>query len=208
MNEQIFNLHIINDLKKQNMKKNLLLTLFLFGFLVNGFSQNDFHRKIYSVGLGIGNENNISNFGMYFTNDFKYFALDRLAVNPRISFFQSLGLNNYKHYGYKSQSGVFFELGASFSIIKYSYSELSISAGPSFQIGSETYRSLASYDENFEVIEERFSNKYFRRLGLYLDLDFTFNDGDKLEQTIGIKSSYFGIYPEYLGIVYKIGFKL
>ncbi len=199
---------IFNTLKKPNMKKGLLLLFILFASIVNGFSQNDFHRKVYSVGLGLGNENNISNFGMYFTNDFKYYALDRLAVNPRISFFQSLGVNNYKYYGYRSQSGVFFDLGASFSIIKYSYSEVSISTGPSFQIGSETYRSLAVYDEKFEVTEERFSNKYFHRLGLYLDLDLTLNDGDKLEQSIGIKSSFFGIYPEYLGIVYKIGFKL
>lgn len=199
---------MINKLKKPNMIKRLLLILILFTSVSSGFSQNDFHRKIYSVGIGLGNENNISNFGMYFTNDFRYYALDWLAVNPRISFFQSLGLNNYQFYGYRSQSGVFFELGASFSIIKYSYSEVSINVGPSFQIGSETYRSIVVYDEYFNAAEEIFSNKYFRRLGFYLDLDLTFNDGDKLEQSIGIKSSFFGIYPEYLGLVYKIGFKL
>ena len=197
----------VNTINMTLIRKMIFLAI-LMGLIFNqAFTQNKFGDKIYSVGLGFGNENNVGNYGLYFSNDLRFYLTNRLSVNPRVSFFQSLGsIEPEKHYGYRSHSGIFFDLGANISLITNNSHDLSFSAGPSFQMGNETFSSGITV-RNEVLVDEGFETITLRRLGFYCDLEFSFPVLNQIH-SIGLRSSYFGIYPEFLGITYKIGIKL
>ena len=175
--------------------------------IMSSYSQEKTKDKLFSVGLGFGNENNVSNYGIFFTNDLKIGLTDKLYINPRLSFFQSLGsIENADDYGYRSHSGLFIDLGLGYSIIKKQKFDISINLGPSTEIGSETYSSMQRY-ENGILVEEQFENNNLKQFGFYSDIEIIWITGN-LTNTIGLKTNYFGIYPEFIGIVYKIGLRI
>ncbi len=186
------------------MKSFCIIFLICITQLVNSYSQDKADNILYSVGIGFGNENNVSNYGIFFTNDIKIEIAERLSLNPRVSFFQSLG--SIESEGYRSHSGIFLETGLSYSIKKNGKVELSVNAGPSLEIGDETYSSLRRYEDGV-LVEERFGNNMLKQFGFYGDFEISWKR-DRCLKTIGLRTNYYGIYPEFLGIVYKIGFNL
>lgn len=199
--------YILYNQTKTLMRKKIFLTILMGMIFTQSFTQNKIGDKIYSVGLGIGNENNVSNYGLYVSNDLKFYLKNKLSVNPRISLFQSLGsIEPEELYGYRSHYGFFFDLGANISLIKNDSYDLSLNVGPSYQLGKETY-SIGRTIINDVVVEENFKTNSLRRLGLYCDLEFSYQVFRQIH-SIGIRSNYFDIYPEFLGITYKIGLKL
>ena len=187
------------------LAKNWLFARFAF----SAFSQEPqkAKEKIYSFGLGIGNENDIGNFGLNVTNDLKIYLLNRFGVNPRVNYFQSLGLNDEEVNGFTSYSAVFVECGLFYSIVKNNKIEITVNAGPSGEFGNSTYAEMRQYDENGNVTNERFNNEYIRTLGYYNDLEFSWGKRKNLVNTIAIKANGFYIYPEFVGIVYKLGLR-
>ena len=96
------------------------------------FAQLPSELNHYSVGMGIGNENSISNYGLWFCNDYKMYLSKRIAVNPRIGFFQSTGsFESAPVFGYRSNSGFMFECSLSLSIINRARTNLSLNFGSS-----------------------------------------------------------------------------
>jgi len=191
------------------MKKIIVLSLLLFLFSYSSFSQETTPKeKIYSFGLGVGNENDVGNFGAYVTNDLKIYLSKRFGINPRLNYFHSLGLYNKETNGFSSYSALFIECGVYYSLVKNQKIEISINAGPSMMLGNMTYADMWQYDENGKVINQRFDNEYIRKMGYYTDLEFSWSKRKKLVNTIAIKLNGLYIYPEFIGIVYKLGFKL
>ena len=191
------------------MKKSVLFFVVLFFVSYAAFAQKT-HTKPknmeYSFGLGIMNENDIGNFGMVVTNDLKIYLLPRFGVNPRLNYFQSLGVSNSGLDGdYSSYSALFVECGLFYSIVKNKKIEITLNAGPSGIFGNSTYLEMELY-ENGNITEKRFNNEYIRTLGYYTDLEFTWGKR-KIINTLAIKANGMYIYPEFLGIVYKIGFR-
>ncbi len=176
----------------------------------NSFSQETKTKqkqKVYSFGLGVGSENDIGNFGLNITNDLKIYLLNRFGINPRLNYFQSLGLSNQQVNGFSSYSAVFIGCGLFYSIVKNRKIEITLNAGPSEEIGNSTYTGLWQNDKNGNIINEKFDNEYLRRFGFYTDLEFSWGKRKKIVNTIAIKANGYGIYPEFFGVVYKIGFR-
>lgn len=83
---------------------------------------------------------------------------------------------------------------------------MSINFGPSWEIGSDTFQRSASY-ENGILIDQKFENNSLNRIGYYLDLEFSIAQNERMVHTIGLKTGSYYFFAEYLGVVYKIGFK-
>jgi hypothetical protein len=188
------------------MKTNLIFLLLTFLFAMNVNGQQPAKDKIYSIGIGFGNENNVSNYGILFTNDLKLELLNRFYLNPRVGFFQSTGsLEHADQFGYRSHSGLFLDCGISYAFVKKQNFEITLNAGPSYEIGSETFLRSASI-HNDEFINVVYENNQLSRLGAYADIEFSWMIKNVVN-TIGIKTNAYGFYPEYVGIIYKIGLK-
>jgi hypothetical protein len=180
------------------IKTILIIVLIVFAQLLKAQEK----KGIYSIGVGVGNENNISNYGIYFTNDYKYFVLDWLAINPRISFFQSTSsFEPAVDFGYRSHSGIFFDLGLSI----YPFKRFSLNVGPSYEVGDESYLSMKKW-ENDVVVQEWYENNSIREFGFYADIEYSWPMTKKLIGTFGIKTNYLYFYPGFVGIVCKVGF--
>jgi len=174
--------------------------------VLNVFGQDKTRDKIFSIGIGLGNENNVSNYGLFYSGDFKLELKNRLYLNPRVEYFQSTGsYENAESYGDRYHHGLFLDCGASYSFVKKQNFEISINLGPSLEIGKELFLRSRSV-HNGVVVDEVYENNNLFRLGGYADLEFSFYLKNVVN-TIGIKSYAFGIYPEFLGIIYKIGLK-
>ncbi len=189
------------------MKKFLFLFGVLFMVSLPSFAQQPAKpkkEKVYSFGMGIMNENDIGNFGIVVTNDLKIYLLRRFGVNPRLSYFQSLGLNTYGD-GFSSYSAIFMGCGLFYSVVKNKKMEITINAGPSGVFGNSTNLVVALY-ENGKLVNQRFDNEYIRNMAYFTDLEFSWGKR-KIVNTLAIKATGMYIYPEFLGIVYKIGFR-
>ena len=190
------------------MKKFILLSSVLLLASFQTFAQQPVKQKkekVYSFGLGIMNENDIGNFGVVVTNDLKIYLLRRFGVDPRLSYFQSLGLNTYND-GFSSYSTVFVGCGLFYSIVKNKKIEITINAGPSGVFGNSTNLVVALYEDG-KLSNQRFDNEYIRNMAYFTDLEFSWGKR-KIVNTLAIKATGMYIYPEFLGIVYKIGFRL
>jgi hypothetical protein len=186
------------------MKKIILLPLMVLGIVSCAFAQNNSKNMLYSVGIGLGTENNVGNYGLFLTNDLKISLAERLALNPRLSFFQSLrGFEDPEQFGYSNHSGLFIDLGLSYSLIAKEGFNFSVNVGPSTEIGSETYSSIRVY-ENGVLVDEVYEANKLRQFGFYADLEFAWIK-DNCVHALAIKSNYYGIYPEFFGIAYKFG---
>ncbi len=192
------------------MKKSVLFSIVLLFVSYAAFAQktNTKQKKMeYSFGLGIMNENDIGNFGMVITNDLKIYLLHRFGVNPRLNYFQSLGVSNSGVDGdYSSYSTLFVECGLFYSIVKNKKIEITLNAGSSGIFGNSSYLEMVQYDKNGNVTNQRFNNEYIRTIGYYTDLEFSWGKR-KIVNTLAIKANGMYIYPEFLGVVYKIGFR-
>jgi hypothetical protein len=191
------------------MKKSLFFSLALLFVLQVVTAQNTYKKPkklAYSFGLGIMNENDIGNFGMVVTNDLKIYLLNRLGINPRLNYFQSLGVSSSGVDGdYSSYSALFVECGVFYSFVKNKKIEITLNAGPSGIFGNSTYLEMVTYYNN-DIINKKYNNEYIRNLGYYTDLEFTWGKR-KVINTLAIKANGMYIYPEFIGLVYKIGFR-
>jgi len=191
------------------MKKSVLFSIVLLFVSYAAFAQHATTKPKnmeYSFGLGIMNENDIGNFGMVVTNDLRIYLLPRFGVNPRLNYFQSIGIKNSGVPGdYSSYSALFVDCGLFYSIVKNKKIEITLNAGPSGIFGSSTYLEVEQMDENGNITK-RFNNETIHNLCYYTDLEFTWGKR-KIVNTLAIKANGMYIYPEFLGVVYKIGFR-
>lgn len=174
----------------------------------SSFSQNSISRKDkFSVGIGYGFNSNIGNDGILFSNDYKHYIIDRLAINPGISFFQSINLfQDMTENGYKSHSGLVFDLSLEYSVYRQNNFNIALNLGPSFEIGDFNYTSLRTYIDGV-LIEERFVHQLIYEPGIFGSIEFSWDKDQKLVKTLAIvTNSQFGLIPNSLGVVYKIGF--
>jgi len=191
------------------MKKSVLFSIILLFVSYAAFAQKPdtkHKEKVFSFGLGIMNENDIGNFGISITSGLKIYLFNRFGINPRLNYFQSLGLNNQEISGFSSYSAIFVECGLFYSIVKNQKIEITLNAGPSGIFGNSSYADMWQYDKNGNVINQRFNNEYIRTLGYYTDLEFSWGKR-KIVNTLAIKANGMYIYPEFFGVVYKIGFR-
>lgn len=190
------------------MKKVLLVTAFslMISFCLS--SQNKLVGKNqYSVGLGYGYNSNAGNDGIVFSNDYKYYLTNRFALNPGISFFQSINLfANLDNTGYKSHSGLLLNFSLDYVLLQRDDFSLALNVGPSFEIGDDTFTSMRSFS-NGVLTGEQFENKRIFEPGLFgsVDLMWDMNNGKSRTLSI-ISNSQYGLIPISLGIVYKVGF--
>lgn len=194
----------------KNFYFTFILSLFLIGpvFSQDSSGKQEDPSTIFSVGLALGSEHNIGNWGLFVSNDLKVALNQHLALNPRLVYFETIAAADVGPYGgYSSHSGVFIDFGLSgFFISKEEYA-FSLNAGPSYQIGNQTSSTAMSFAGD-ELINENFEHSRIRRLGFYTDLEYSWNRKGKYLYTVALKTYSFGIYPEFLGLGYKIGFKL
>ncbi len=193
------------------MKKIVFLLGVLFLASLPSFAQQPAKpkkEKVYSFGMGVMNENDIGNLGVVVTNDLKIYLLRRFGVNPRLSYFQSLGLNAHDPDipgDFSSYSAVFVECGLFYSFVKNQKVEITLNAGPSGVFGNSSYLEMITY-YNQTITQEKFNNEYIRNMAYFTDLEFSWGKR-KIVNTLAIKATGMYIYPEFLGIVYKIGFR-
>ncbi len=188
-----------------------ILSLFLIGPV---FSQDSSGKKekapstVFSVGLALGSEQSIGNWGLFVSNDLKIALNQHLALNPRLVYFETIGSTDEGPFGgYSSHSGVFIDFGLSgFFVNKEDYA-FSLNAGPSYQIGNQTNSIAISYVGD-DLVDETFEHSRIRRFGFYTDLEYSWNREGKYLHTVALKTYSFNIFPEFLGLGYKIGFKL
>lgn len=194
--------------------KNAYFTFILSLFLLSPvFSQNTSGESqtpatVLSVGLALGGENNIGHWGLFLSNDLKVGLNKYLALNPRINYFETVvAAESEPRKGYSSHSGIFIDFGLSCSFISKKEYAFSLNAGPSYQIGNQTNSKGRAFIGD-ELIDETFEHSRIRRFGFYTDLEYSWNREGKYLHTVALKTYSFDIYPEFLGLGYKIGFKL
>ncbi len=189
----------------------ILSFFLLFVVSVNAFSQGKEGENaptVLSFGLAFGDELNIGHWGLFICNDLKVGLNRYLALNPRINYFETVAaVESGPWKGFSSHSGIFTDLGLSFSFVRQSDYAFSLNAGPSFQLGNETRRKSSSILGD-QLIDETFEHSRIRRFGFYTDLEYNWNREGKYLHTVALKTYSFDIYPEFLGLGYKIGFKL
>ena len=188
----------------------LILSLFLTG---HAFSQENSARDhapsiILSVGLALGSEHNIGHWGLFVSNELRVGLSKSIALNPRLNYFESLAaVEGVPYKSYSSHSGVFIDFGLSYSFIREREYGFSLNAGPSYQIGNQT-RTIGSSFVGDVLVDEQFEHTKIRRFGFYADLEYSWNREEKYLHTVALKTYSFDIYPEFLGLAYKLGFKL
>lgn len=191
-----------------------ILTIALYLFAVSSlFAQNIMepdqeNLTIFSLSLGFASHTGSGFYGPLVTNDLKTSLGKNLYINPRLSFFQSIFNPPASSAGFNSHSGLFVDLGLSYSFLIEKAHSFSISAGPAYQTGSET-RTISHTYVNDVLVDEKFRHRNIRHLGFYLDLDYNLNTTDKFIHSLGVKSYSFKANPfEFLALSYKIGFSL
>lgn len=171
----------------------------------NAQGQETTKDMIFSIGVGFGNENNISNYGYFYSTDLKIELFNRVYLNPRVEYFRSTGsIEKAEFFGERYHNGLFIDCGLSYSFVKKQNFEISLNIGPSLEIGEEKFLRASSRING--VLDEFYETNNLFRGGGYADLECSFTTKNVVN-TIGIKSYAFGIYPEFLGLIYKIGFK-
>lgn len=164
------------------------------------FSQEN---KKFSIGLGYGFDTNISNDGILLTNDYKIFLTNKLILNPGVSVFQSMNTIKRIEPGYRSHSGLVFDLSLEYEIIKIKNFGISMNLGPSFEIGDQTYSSVRTYEYGV-LIDEQFVHEQIYQPGLMAGIEFSFQKNKR--NTFSIVSNFqYGLLPNSVGVLYKIG---
>ena len=143
---------------------------------------------------------------MVFSNDYKYYLSNRLALNPALSYFQSINLFHDFEEGYQSHSGFVFSFALDYTIYNKNDFNIAINLGPSFEVGDQSYSWLRTYTDGV-LTEERFENERLFVPGVVGNIELSWDENKKFVKSISIISnSQYGLIPNSLGIVYKIGF--
>ena len=194
--------------------KRILLIISFLALLPLLSSAQEKPKLQYTAGFGLSHDSMNLLYGLNFTNELNFGLGKRTSFNAGLTFYQSLG--NYEKssllMGQKSKeqsSGIFITPSFKYDIIQ-SKSEfnLAIAAGPSLQLGGETFLRGMSYGT--EIPEyEYYVNKY-HRIGLMLELEAEWNSKNPNRRN-AVSLSAFGAnnaMPWYLHATYKVRFKL
>jgi hypothetical protein len=190
------------------MRNLIFITIFSAFVITSSYAQKTINPKEkFSIGIGYGFNSNIGNDGIVFSNDYKHSLTDKLVINPGISFFQSINFfQDMAENGYKSHSGLVFDLSLEYSVYRKNNFNIALNLGPSFEIGDLSYSSIRTYMDGV-LIEERFVHDQVYEPGVFGSIEFSWDKDRKLVKTLAITTnSQFGLIPNSLGIVYKIGF--
>ena len=190
-----------------NKNLNLVVIIVMLFITSNNYAQKSSIRKDkYSVGIGYGFNSNVGNDGLVFSNDYKYYLSNRLALNPALSYFQSINLFHDFEEGYQSHSGFVFSFALDYTIYNKNDFNIAINLGPSFEVGDQSYSWLRTYTDGV-LTEERFENERLFVPGVVGNIELSWDENKKFVKSISIISnSQYGLIPNSLGIVYKIGF--
>ena len=83
---------------------------------------------------------------------------------------------------------------------------VALNLGPSFEIGDQSRTSMRTYIDGV-MTEERFENERLFVPGVVGNIEVSWDENKKFAKSISIISnSQYGLIPNSLGIVYKIGF--
>ena len=191
-----------------NKKKlNFVVILVMLFISSSSYAQKSSIRKDkYSVGFGYGFNSNVGNDGIIISNDYKYYLSNRLALNPALSYFQSINLFHDFEEGYKSHSGLVLSFSLDYTIYNKKDFNISLNLGPSFEIGDQSRTWMRTYIDGV-LTEERFENERLFVPGVVGNIEVSWDENKKFAKSISIISnSQYGLIPNSLGIVYKIGF--
>lgn len=191
----------------------LLLPIFCSLLSLSSFSQVK-PKLQYTVGLGSSIDGMNDLYGLNFTNELNVRLGKRTSFNAALSFYQSLGSYNEKPLpeysngkNNEQSSGIFITPSLKYDLIQRpSGFNLAISAGPSLQLGGETFiRSFYSG----QPVSNYMVNKY-QRLGLLMELEAQWNSKNPNRKN-AVSISAFGAnnaMPWYLSATYKMRFKI
>ncbi|MEB2778001.1 hypothetical protein SYJ56_21995 [Algoriphagus sp. D3-2-R+10] len=197
------------------MKTNLLSLVLFFAclFPIASYAQEE-PKLQYSVGFGSSIDGMNLLWGLNFTNELNVRLGKRTSFNAGLSFYQSLGsleeetLPIYSSGKNNEQSsGIFITPSFKYDIIlRPSGFNLAFSAGPSLQLGGESFiRSFYSG----QPVSNYIVNKY-QRVGLMIELEAEWNSKNPNRKN-AVSLSAFGAdnaIPWYLNATYKLRFKL
>ena len=194
--------------------KHLLIILsFVCLFPIVSFAQEK-PKLQYTVGFGSSIDGMNDLYGLNFTNELNVRLGKRTSFNAGFSFYQSLGSYNEKTLpeysngkNNEQSSGIFITPSFKYDIIQRpSGFNLAFSAGPSLQLGGETFiRSFYSGLPTSNYIV----NKY-QRVGLMIELEAEWNSKNPNRKN-AVSLSAFGAdnsIPWYLNATYKMRFKV
>ncbi len=197
------------------MKTNrILLLLFFSSFLsLSSFAQEK-PKLQYTVGLGSSIDGMNLLYGLNFTNELNVRLGKRTSFNAGLTFYQSLGsydektLPEYSNGKNNEQSsGIFITPSFKYDIIQSpSGFNLAFSAGPSLQLGGESF--IRSYFTDVPT-NQYIVNKY-HRIGLFVELEAEWNSKNPNRKN-AVSLSAFGAdnaIPWYAHATYKMRFKL
>ncbi|GAB3218508.1 hypothetical protein J0A67_02880 [Algoriphagus aestuariicola] len=169
----------------------------------------------YSVGLGSSIDAMNFLYGTNFTNELNVRLGKRTSFNTGISLYQSLGSyrDSKLEVGQKNleqSSGLFVTPSLKYDVVQSpSGFSLAFSAGPSLQLGGETFLFNYNFDGTLPEYPTYVTNKY-RRVGLFVEMEAEWNSKNPNRKN-AVSLSAFGAdnaIPWYLHATYKIRFAL
>ncbi|SFB43399.1 hypothetical protein [Algoriphagus aquimarinus] len=198
------------------MKAHRLLLILLFCSLLPLATHAQVKPNLqYTVGFGSSIDGMNDLYGLNFTNELNVRLGKRTSFNAGLSFYHSLGSYNEKilpEYSNgknnEQSSGIFITPSFKYDILQRpSGFNLAFSAGPSLQLGGETFiRS--------DFISEAPSTSYYvnkyQRIGLFMELEAEWNSKNPNRKN-AVSLSAFGAdnsIPWYLNATYKMRFKV
>jgi hypothetical protein len=188
------------------MKNIFLVGLFAMIFATNSYSQksNSFSDN-YSVGIGYGFNSNIGNPGILFSNDYKFNLSTKFALNPGISFFQSLDVYEKRRGNdYRSHSGIVLDFSVEYAIAKIKNVTIALNVGPSFEIGDYSYVKIQA-NEQFNIPEKIVSEQIYQP-GVHGGVEFIWKNKSMKTRAISfVTNSQYYLVPNSLGVLYKFG---
>ncbi|MBB6325043.1 hypothetical protein FHS59_000658 [Algoriphagus iocasae] len=199
------------------MKFQRLLLLLAFCYLIPQISFSQEKPKLqYGIGVGSSFDGMNHLYGLNFSNELNVRLGKRTSFNAGVLFYQSLGSTEEKSLptfsngkNNEQSSGFFITPSLKYDIIQRpSGFNLAFSAGPSLQLGGESFLRGMSYGT--EIPEYvYFVNKY-HRIGLMLELEAEWNSKNPNRKN-AVSISAFGAnnaMPWYLNATYKLKFKV
>ncbi|WPR76396.1 hypothetical protein [Algoriphagus sp. NG3] len=193
----------------------LLLLLFFCTLLsLTTFAQEK-PKLQYTVGLGSSIDGMNHLYGLNFTNELNVSLGKRTSFNAGLTFYQSLGSYQESKLEFGQQnkeqsSGIFITPSLKYDIIQRpSGFNLAFSAGPSLQLGGESFLFRYYQDGSVPPYQAYVSNKYLR-IGLFVELEAEWNSKNPNRKN-AVSLSVFGAdnaIPWYAHATYKMRFKL
>ncbi len=184
----------------------VVILVMLFISSSNYAQKSSIRKDKYSLGIGYGFNSNVGNDGVIISNEYKYYLSNRLALNPALNYFQSINLFHNFDEGYKSHSGLVLSFSLDYTIYNKKDFNVALNLGPSFEIGDQSRTSMRTYIDGV-MTEERFENERLFVPGVVGNIEVSWDENKKFVKSISIISnSQYGLIPNSLGIVYKIGF--